>query len=200
MNKTKTRLLALAALAAASVTAAHATPAIWTDWVDPADKKISAGQTFQYTHIITDAGSGSFIPGVDTISSASLTLWLYDDAFFGDIPLIGDAPEAVSFSFDGSAWSGAQAVGGNSWFEQTFSFFSLANLLSDGVINVGLRGNAGDFMFDKSFLTVKGDKGVGGTGGIGGATSVPEPGTLLMFGLGMLGVGFAGRRKQRNAA
>lgn len=194
MNTLKTRLIALAALAVASVTAAHATPAIWTDLVDPADMKITAGSVFEYQHIITDAGSGSFIPGVDTISSASLTLWLYDDAFFGDLPLLGDAPEAVSFSFDGSAWSGAQAVGGNSWFEDTFSFFSLANLLSDGVIKVGLTGTAGDFMFDKSFLTVKGDKSVGG------ATSVPEPGTLLMFGLGMLGVGFAGRRKRQNRA
>ncbi len=34
----------------------------------------------------------------------------------------------------------------------------------------------------------------------GGAVSVPEPGTLTLFGLGLLGVGFLARRRQRQTA
>lgn len=193
IRKTRIRLATITALIGASIGVAQATPYVWTDSYDPADIRISAGQSITYQHNILDPASGSFRPGIDTITSASLTLWLYDDAFFGDLPYIGDAQETVSFNFDGGSWSSAQAVGGNALIGDAFSFFSLANLLSDGLITVGVGGQSGDFKFDKSFLTVRGDKA-------GGVTSVPEPGTLMLFGLGLLGVGVASRRRRGQAA
>ncbi len=197
IKNVKIRLAMLTALAGASIGVAQATPYVWTDSYDPADITISAGQSITYQHNILDAGSGSFRPGIDTVTSASLTLWLYDDAFLGDLPFVGDAQETVSFNFDGGSWSSAQAVGGNALIGDAFSFFSLANLLSDGLITVGVGGQSGDFKFDKSFLTVRGDQSTGGVRVP--PTSVPEPGTLMLFGLGLLGVGLGARRKRATA-
>lgn len=188
ISKAKKWGLGAAAAAAMSVSVAQATPVTWHDVYNPADIYLAGNSSISFAHDVTDTvgSTPGFRPGIDSISSASLTIWLYDDAFFGDLPYLGDGQEAVQFSFDGLGWSAPTAVGGNAWFEDAFDF-SLANLLSDGKISVSLRGAGGDFMFDRSVLTVHGDTGA--------PTNVPEPATLALFGLGLLGAGMAGRRK-----
>lgn len=178
-----------AALLMASIGTAQAVPAYWDDWSGDAGRYIDSDSPYSYSHDITDWGSGNYRPGIDSISSASLTIWLYDDAFFGDLPLIGDANETVGFRFDGGSWSSAKEVDGNviPFFWDDFDFI-VTSLISDGKLNVKVRANRGDFTFGASHLEA--------WGSTGGGTSVPEPATLSMLGLGLLGLGFAARRRK----
>ena len=55
------------------------------------------------------------------------------------------------------------------------------------MLNVKIRANRGDFRFGASHL-----EAWGGTT----ARAVPEPATLSMLGLGLIGLGFAARRRK----
>lgn len=187
----KARLAVFAALVTLSFGTAHAVPYAWTDVYDPADIYLNAPNSTSFAHDIT-TGANGFRPGIDTVSSATLTLWLYDDSKFGDLPFLGDGEEYVRFNFDSNGWSYPQEVGGSSLLGGLFldSFtFSLASLLNDGILNVVVQAFSGDFYFDKSSLIVFGDRST--------STSVPEPGTLALLGVGLLGVGLARRRSRR---
>ena len=67
-----------------------------------------------------------------------------------------------------------------------------------GLYSVTIRSLLGDFYVGGSSLTVRGEE-LGATGPVRNpSTSVPEPGTLSLFGLGLLGLGFgAGLRKKK---
>lgn len=160
----------------------QAIPFTWTDSAGNPGTHISAGSTYQYTHNITDGASG-YQAGIDSITSAALSIWLYDDNFFGDIPLLGDGSETVGFRLDNGVWTATRAVDSTFWSLDQFDF-AVSSLLSDGLLNVVIRANSGDFRFGGSLLTVNGDR-----------TSVPEPGTLGLLGLGLLAAGFAKRRR-----
>jgi hypothetical protein len=167
---------------------ANAIPAYWDDWAGKEGTYIDAEHSYSYTHDITDWGSGNFRPGIDSINTATLTIWLYDDAFFGDLPLLGDGQETVGFKLDGGGWTSSQPVDGNviPFFWDDFDFI-VTSLVSDGMLNVKIRSNRGDFQFGASHLEAWGNKG---------GRSVPEPATLSLFGLGLLGLGFAARRRK----
>lgn len=163
-----------------------AVPISWNDEAGDPRTRIAVGQSYQYQHNITDGPNG-FRPGLDSIGSASLSIWLRDDSFFGDIPLLGDGEEAVGFRFDNGSWSSSRSVDSTFWSLDQFDF-TVSSLLSDGLLNVIIRANRGDFLFGGSLLTVNGER-----------TSVPEPGTLGLLGLGLLAAGFAKRRPQLKA-
>jgi PEP-CTERM motif-containing protein len=183
------KITVCAALALGSMGTAHAIPAYWDDWAGKEGTYIDAEHSYSYTHDIRDASSGSYRPGIDSISSATLTIWLYDDAFFGDLPLLGDGQETVGFKLDGGSWSSSSPVNGNAipFFWDDFDFI-VTSLVSDGMLNVKIRSNRGDFQFGASHLEAWGNKS--------GGRSVPEPATLSLFGLGLLGLGFAARRRK----
>lgn len=188
------KITVCAALALGYMGTANAIPAYWDDWAGESGTYLTSNpgkgefSTYSYTHDITDWGSGNFRPGIDSISSASLTIWLYDDAFFGDLPLLGDAGETVGFKFDGGSWSSSEQVDGNPipFLWDDFDFI-VTSLVSDGLLNVKIRANRGDFQFGASHLEAWGNKA---------GRSVPEPATLSLFGLGLLGLGFAARRRK----
>jgi PEP-CTERM motif len=179
----KSKIVVLGALLAGSIGTAQAIPQSQT-WIDfEGDFGTYIDGKYQYTHDITDGWNG-FRPGIDTLTSATLSIWLYDDQGFLGIDhwlAGGDSQESVKFKFDGGGWSSS----GNVELLSDF-WFDVTSLLDDGLLSVVVKAVSGDFRFATSILKVHGDTG----------TSVPEPATLTLFGFGLLAVGFAARRKR----
>jgi hypothetical protein len=173
LKNTAAALTATFALYAGS---AQAVPFLWSDDFNPAD--IVVNSQLDFTHDIRGGETG-FRPGVDTITSAFLSIVLADDAIFGDLPIIGDGQEMVSFNFDGTGWTSPQGVG----FLDIFDF-QFDTLLSDGMLGISLRATRGDFKFLQSSLLVAGDR-----------AAVSEPISIALFGMGLLGWAAFGRSR-----
>ena len=163
------KLFSLIAVLGGSIGTAHAIPAFWDSSYSPDDPiKLTAPQSHSYTHDIRLDG---YRPGIDSIDGALLTLWVNDD-----FDLLPPRSEQVQLTFDGAAW-GTYGVG------ILPLFFSPESLLSDGLLHVTVGAYEGDFWFNASSLHVWGDR----------ATTVPEPSTLALFGLGLMGMAFTVR-------
>ena len=171
--------LSLVALAALSGTAQAAyVSATWTDDFITA-QDVSFKNPAEYFHDITADG---FNVGSDIVTSFLLTIDLYDNVnesrfegelAFVDIPgILGDR-FVSTFQFGDGAYVGASVVG----------LFEL-NLL--GQLSVTVSAIYGDFVLTGSHLVANGFAQV---------ASVPEPGTLGLLGLGMLGIAFGARRR-----
>jgi hypothetical protein len=176
-------LLAVAAVGLLASTAAQAEPTTWNDFYDfTPDKLVTEFKPVTYVHDITDNG---FNPGVDTVSSYSLAINLYDDwdkaieIAYVDLPgLFGDN---IFFNLSG-AESGGWSLEGK-W-----------QLADQGRLVVSIVSLLGDFYIGDSRLTVRGDS-AGGDTRIGDTRTVPEPATLALMGAGLLGVALTRRRK-----
>jgi hypothetical protein len=82
------------------------------------------------------------------------------------------------FNFGNDAYSGWSVAG-------------LLELNSLGSLSVTITSLFGDFVFGGSHLVAN------GLASTGPATSVPEPSTLALLGLGLLGIAVGARRKAR---
>lgn len=124
-----------------------------------------------WTHNILDNGFA-----LGTAQSATLSVQLKDDSKF-DLPelatiVIGyfDFKDGVALYNATSDWSGSLGIS------------SIAKLNSTGALDVSVYSTLGDFIVGNSTLTVK-------------TSDVPEPGSLILLGLGLLGLGLARRQK-----
>jgi hypothetical protein len=169
----------LAAVLMTGSMAAHATPVTWVDSIDfTPDRYIAPYSSYSYSHNILDNG---YNPGVDSIYNYALNVNLYDDNDRGlDVALInvpGLIGDTLFFSLSGSEYGG-------------WSLEGQTQLTQTGTYGVTITSLIGDFFLGSSTLTVRGEEN--------GSRSVPEPGTLGLLGLGLLGVG-AGMRKKKLA-
>ncbi len=157
----------------ASTANAAYVPATWTDSIG-GSHYVGAGQTYSYRHDITDWG---FNPATDYVTNFSLSIDLWDDsnrdgsevAYIGISNVLGGLVFDITDDFNG------------------WSLFGLAELNAFGTLSVTVTSvclllTCGDFVVGTSTLVAN------------GYSQVPEPGTIALLGLGLLGVGL-GRRK-----
>jgi hypothetical protein len=162
---------ALAMIGLAGTANAAFVPATWSDEIG-GTTYVGAYQPYTYSHNVAGFNVGS-----DLITNFSLSIDLFDDARWdvfeiADIDITGWHEGFVSsFEF------------GDNAFTSGFSLFGLLELNTQGSLTVTVSSLLGDFYVGTSSLTAR------------GYSQVPEPGTIALLGLGLLGVGL-GRRKK----
>jgi hypothetical protein len=175
-----------------------------TNTYDPANVTLSSkgADSITFMQSISNFLNG-FVVGVDTLNTATLSFFLKDDAtndnetykfILGSSSTqtaTGNGLNDIPGYIDGWNWTYVPAAPGSLTEMISFNTKALNDLRADGAINITVQALSGDFIFDKAVLSA--DVTRGSVGGGSGA-AVPEPGTVAMFGLGMLSM-VASRRK-----
>lgn len=150
--------------------------ALWIDVYNPGDILLDSSRTsYTFTHDITDNG---FDVGTENVTGFLLTLNLYDDSYDpwysplegASLDITGDGAGSYNYYFILQ--------------EFNVAVFGDATLNETGMLTVRLQREYGDFYFGRSTLTAYGND-----------VAVPEPTTMLLLGLGLVGLAASRRRK-----
>lgn len=160
---------------------------------DPANFLMSANGAVSgatYTHNILSgfADVGSYDPLLDTITSAILRVSLID----------AGGPESYTYALDTIFSGNFQNVPASRTDVLNFGpGLVLSALAVDGTLDVVLTVTAGSFTFASSTLeaqVTKGEEQVRTNAQVS-ANAIPEPGSIALVGLGLLGLGVLRRKK-----
>lgn len=174
----KTALFALVLLGFSAFSQADPIRAEWSETLEFDEVTIDSDtSSYTYVHDLTTDG---FVPLVDLIVDFQLTVNLVDDAhdgFFGGaeafiVNLPGFLGDRVYFDLSGDEYGGFSLAG---WIE----------LNVFGTLTVTIDRLWGDGVLESSTLVARGL-----------THSVPEPGTLALLGIGLIGIGLSRRRRK----
>lgn len=124
---------------------------------------------------IIGAYGSADINAEDTVNSAYFSIGFYDDDWDRR------RKEYGGLIVDGDSWFANEEISAN----DTILLADVSASLVDHVLNVTVNRNKGDF--GVSFTSLLGDY-------TDNPASVPEPGSLVLLGLGLFGLGFARRQ------
>lgn len=162
----------------------------WNDVKEWEHFKLSEGDGgYGYWHNISGADDAdAYQPGWDWIDNASIRIWLSDDLdSSGEAADIDISPYLLSWGLGG---------GGSFDFDYTsssfkVSFFGLLDLRDDGTLGVYITPKDGDFYLTKSLLHSEGWRDTSRI-----PVAVPEPGSLALLAIGLIGLGVALSRRR----